>query len=250
MKGVFSTVAKYPATWFALAVVVVAEWAIITWFEPPAVITLLLVALGAALLAAWPLTMAMTGTIERLQFEPAAQAVDDAELRSTLEADLRELHCEQGAAQIARLRGNLVDLTAVLERRLDAGELTYTRYLGTARRVYLSAIDNLKETVVALTAVGSIDPAYLQQRLTELRGSELANQSTEIATLESRGELRDKQLAKVNALLAQNEEAMTALSATASALADAPIGRAPADAEAAMAELDNLAKRAAHYASP
>jgi hypothetical protein len=108
----------------------------------------------------------------------------------------------------------------------------------------------LKETVVSLTAVGSIYPAYISQRLTELRGSDVAKQSTEIATLESRGELREKQLAKVEALLAQNEEAMTALSATASALADAPIGRTPADAEAAMAELDNLAQRAANYASP
>jgi hypothetical protein len=42
---------------------------------------------------------------------------------------------------------------------------------------------------------------------------------------------------------------MTAMDRTATALADAPIGRAPADAEAAMEALEELAQRAMKYAT-
>jgi predicted house-cleaning NTP pyrophosphatase (Maf/HAM1 superfamily) len=59
----------------------------------------------------------------------------------------------------------------------------------------------------------------------------------------------ESQEAKINDLLAQNETAMTLIDRTSTALADAPIGRKPQDAEAAMEQLSELAERANKYAT-
>ena len=60
--------------------------------------------------------------------------------------------------------------------------------------------------------------------------------------------MRATQRRRIAQLLAQNESALTALDRTTTALADAPIGKKPADADAAMAELEALADRAGEYA--
>ncbi len=69
----------------------------------------------------------------------------------------------------------------------------------------------------------------------------------ERATLERRREMRTTQRRKIAQLLAQNESALTALDRTTTALAAAPIGKKPEDAEAAMAALEELADRAVKY---
>jgi hypothetical protein len=137
----------------------------------------------------------------------------------------------------------------VLNRRLDAGELTYARYLTTAQQVYLSALDNLHEIAISLRSISTIDRDYIEARLAELHSQSSDSAQSERASIEGRLELLTSQEEKVARLLAQNESGMTAMDRTATALADAPIGRTPEDAEAAMAALEELAQRAMKYAT-
>jgi hypothetical protein len=66
--------------------------------------------------------------------------------------------------------------------------------------------------------------------------------------LNDRRSLREGQEKRIADLLAQNESAMTLIDRTATALADAPIGKEPQDADAAMAALREMAERASKYA--
>ena len=59
-------------------------------------------------------------------------------------------------------------LINVLQRRLDAGELTYARYLSTSQQVFSSALDNLHEIAVAYESISTIDETYIDRRLAEL----------------------------------------------------------------------------------
>ena len=144
-------------------------------------------------------------------------------------------------------------MTGVLMRRLDAGELTYSRYLDTAEQVYLSAIDNLQDIAISLRSVSTIDRQTLDGRLADLRGgaTQGAASQKEIETLEQRRLMLDRQVGKVTDLLVQNETAMTALDHAATALADARMGKGHAsiELEHALQDLDQLARRATRYAA-
>ena len=118
---------------------------------------------------------------------------------------------------------------------MDAGELTYARYLTTAQAVYESTLENLHEVAVAQRSISAIDSEYIETRLAELAAQGIDDEAdeSELKSLESRRALRDSQQQKVAALLAENEAAMTLLDRTATSLANAPIGRTPEDAKSA-----------------
>ena len=139
----------------------------------------------------------------------------------------------------------------MLGSRLDAGELTYARYLTTAQAVYESTLENLHEVAVAQRSISAIDGEYIELRLAELAADTDISEADERerASLEGRRSLRLSQEQKVADLLAENEAAMTLLDRTATSLADAPIGRTPEEAKAAMAALEELADRASRYAT-
>ncbi|SRR6056297_2836 len=243
-------VVTYPPTWAAAVIVAVGTWGLLTWLDPPGVLAVVLVVLAVGAVAAWPLTMTTTGKLSELQFAiPRVTEVDPAEL-AALAAELASLDDTQPAEQLAALQQKRQSLINVLERRLDAGELTYSRYLATAQQVYASALDNLHEVAVASESISTIDEQYIQRRLAELRDDDAdeAAADRERDTLERRLELRDTQRRKIARLMAQNESALTALNRTTTALADVPIGKRPEDADAAMAALDELADRASQYA--
>jgi len=244
---------RSPLTWAALLVVLAVEWGIFAWFDPSPVTAFVAIVLGAGLLALWPFLLVRSRDFVRAQYQLPKQSNPEATLKlGGLRADLEKVGCGQGVEQLKRLRENFNTLGEVLERRLDSGELTYSRYLGTGHQVYLAAIDNLQEVAVALTSVSTIDPDYINSRLAELHesGNSSETLNREIESLEQRRLLLDQQTSKVSDLIAQNEAAMTALANTATALADAKTtrGRASMDAEEAMAELEQLATRAGKYA--
>ena len=166
-----------------------------------------------------------------------------------LKRDLDRLEDERPAYQLQAIGEKRDNLVAMLDRRLEAGELTYARYLSTAQQVYLAVISNLREVVVAIGSISTIDPDYIDNRLEELRAEGSVSAEPEIRSLEDRRALATTQQAKATYLLAQNESAMTLLDRTSTALADAPIGVAPQDAKAAMQALEELADRADKYAS-
>lgn len=255
MKSWWRAVISYPPTWVAAVVLGVAVWVMIAVFDPPGLLIGVLVALTVVAAAAWPFTMSATGTLTRLQFAiPRVEEVDPQEL-AALRTELEALHDPQPGEQLVALQQKRQSLVNVLERRLDAGELTYSRYLATAQQVFNVALHNLREVAVAYESISSIDDAYIERRLTELQTGEASDRADDPAasrerdTLEQRRELRRLQLRKIAQLLAQNESALTALNRTTTALADVPIGQRPEDADAAMAALDDLADRAANYAT-
>ena len=249
MKSWWRAVVKYPATWLAIALVVVAVWAILAWFQPPTVMAVIVVVLGVIAVAVWPVAMSATGTLTRLQFEvPKLSDVDATEL-AALEQELEALDDERPIHQLRAMRDKRNNLVDVLNRRLDAGELTYARYLTTAQQVYLSALDNLHEIAISLRSISTIDRDYIETRLADLHSQSSDSAQSERASIEGRLELLTSQEDKLARLLAQNESGMTAMDRTATALADAPIGRTPEDAEAAMAALEELAQRAMKYAT-
>ena len=152
--------------------------------------------------------------------------------------------------QLDALLSKRQSLINVLKRRLDAGELTYARYLSTSQQVFSSALDNLHEVAVAYESISTIDETYIDRRLAELDAddSDAASAARERETLERRRDLRTTQRRRIAQFLAQNESALTALDRTTTALADVPIGKQPEDVDAAMAALEELADRAAKYA--
>jgi hypothetical protein len=249
VKSWWRAVVTYPLTWLAIAAVIVAVWAILAWFQPPTVFVVIVLILGVLAVAVWPVAMSATGTMTRLQFEVPKLSDVDATQLATLEQELEALDDKRPVHQLGAMRVKRNNLVDVLNRRLDAGELTYARYLTTAQRVYLSALDNLHEAAISLRSISTIDRDYIETRLDQLSSQSSESALSERTSLEGRLALLTSQEDKVARLLAQNESGMTAMDRTATALADAPIGRAPADAEAAMQALEELAERAMKYAT-
>ncbi len=249
MKSWWKAVAAYPATWLAIGLVVVGLWALLRLLQPPFFMTVILLILGGLAIVFWPITMSATGTLNRLQFEvPKLPEVEPEEL-AQLQEELEALDDTRPARQLNAIQEKRDSLVGVLNRRLEAGEMTYARYLSTAQQVYLAALENLREVAVAEQSVSAIDDDYINQRLEELVDQEDETATAERTSLEDRRSLRETQEKKVADLLAQNESAMTLLDRTATALADAPIGRQPQDAEAAMEALQEMADRASKYAT-
>jgi hypothetical protein len=248
MKSWWRAVVAYPATWLAIGFVVLATWAVLSLLQPPFFMTLILLVLGGLAIVAWPITMSATGTLNRLQFAvPELPEIEPEEL-SQLAQELEALDDTRPAYQLNAVQEKRDSLVGVLNSRLEAGEITYARYLSSAQRVYLAALENLREVAVAEQSVSAIDDDYIGRRLEDLVDQEGAAAITERTSLEDRRSLREMQEKKVASLLAQNETAMTVLDRTATALADASIGRKPQGAQAAMKDLQEMADRAGKYA--
>ncbi len=251
MTGWGRAVLTYPPTWFAAVVLGATVWLVLEVIDPPGLMVIVLVVLALLAILAWPFTMSATGTLSKLQFEiPRVEEIDPEEI-AALRTELGALDDTQPTEQLDALLQKRQTMIKVLQRRLDAGELTYARYLATSQEVFASALDNLHEVAVASESISTIDVTYIDRRLTELAAddSDLDAAERERSTLERRRELRTSQRRKIARLLAQNEAALTALDRTTTALADVPIGKQPADADAAMAELEALADRTGNYAT-
>lgn len=233
-----------------MAAVIGAVVAILLLLEPSTLFVVLVVAAGVVAIVLWPLLLATSGTLNTLQFAAPKLPEVDAGVLRILSAELGRLEDPRPAYQLGAITEKRDNLMSVLDERLTAGELTYARYQSTAQQVYLAVVSNLREVAIAKKSVSTINPDYIEARLAELEIEGDDDVEAEVASLQDRRALATNQEAKATFLLAQNESAMTLLDRTAAALADAPIGTAPQDAEAAMAELEELADRAGRYASP
>jgi hypothetical protein len=245
---------KSPWSAAALAVVLVLEVVFFRAFPFSLATAAMALALGAASLALWARWVVKSEAFARLRYDLTREAHEArAPLLARLASDLQQVGATQGVAQLDQLQRKFDSMIGVLSRRLDAGELTYSRYLDTAEQVYLSAIDNLQDIAISLSSVSTIDREKLDNRLSDLRGSPQsgAGSQREIETLEQRRSLLTRQTDKVSNLLVQNETALTALDHAASALADARMGKgnASVELEHALADLDQLARRAGRYAA-
>ncbi|MBC8391665.1 MAG: hypothetical protein H8E17_03730 [Deltaproteobacteria bacterium] len=245
-------IAGYPLTWLSTLTIAGIEWAFYYWFQPSLIMMIAAIVTGLLSLLMWPILFTRSDSFFKLYYKlPTDPTTLELEKIERLESNLTELGSTQGTRQISTLQEKLDSLNEVLKRRFDSGELTFGRYIDTARQVYLSAIDNLLDVEVSLRSVNSIDVEYIDNRINELRAKhERPNEQIgEIETLEQRLLLHDTELKKVSELLTQNETAVTALVNVATAIAGAKTGKDQSliDTETAMAELEMLAKRAKKY---
>lgn len=239
-------------SWVVLAVLAGLETALFRWFEPMPVMSAVFLGVGLASLLLWPALFARFGAAaaaaralaDEVEAERAARVAD-------LRRDFDDLAFSQGLAQLDVLDRKVDAATAVLERRLRRGEITYQRYLGMIRQVYLATLDNLQEVAVTLRAQAGVDAGHVADRLAELRQQPSSpERDREVEALERRRELTSGSRRDIAALMAQNESAMTVLDHTATALAATRTerGSAEMDAETAMRELEDLANRTRQYA--
>ncbi len=235
----------------------------------------LLGGIGIALLASspWLIATAVAGgavalaaagvnTVLRRQFfagryiesaHRAIQAYRDATL-AHLEQELKQSGSREGSGQLLRFREKIEAFEAVLGEKLEKREITYGRFLGIAEQVYLSGVDNLRGIVLALKGAEAIDEKYIHQRIGALErgGAGSGARGRELTSLKQQLDLRSEQLRRIEACLAQNEQAMAQLDAALAAIAEMKTGsrQASVDMETAMNELQQIAKRVGDYASP
>ena len=192
------------------------------------------------------------------QASAACDAVDVKsleDLRGTLHRMKRTGGLErvgiQATEQFDRANEKFVSFRDVLGQRFSTGEMTYGRYLRSAEQVYLAVLDDLRKAGTMLEAIASVDEDYVQGQLRPLKRKDEPSDAErrQIETLEERLELRKSDLEKVTVLLSSNEKALTHLVSASSSLAGISTaeGLAQAGADKAMAELEDLAKRAERY---
>jgi hypothetical protein len=251
----WSVLVRHPLTWLVVALTGGAQVLFHDWFAPDLLASTAFGAVGLVTLVLWPPLFASSNAWRTARIT-AADNLDriTVEKLQQLEQTLRQLNAEQAIAQLRGLREKLSSVSAVVDQRLNAGELAFARYRGTADQVYLSAVDNLHDVAASLTSVRAIDIDYIARREAELAvitGDTSDDDGTELKTLRERSQLHADQIAKVNALMRENEAAMTALANAAAALANVRTqsGHARVDANTAMVELEQLASRAGRYAA-
>jgi hypothetical protein len=174
-------------------------------------------------------------------------------LLATLEQDLVQVKAKEAIAQLERFSDKLRTFEDVLDDKLDPGEITFQRFMGIAEQVYLSGLDNLRQVASARKGAGAVDETYIRSRIKQLKsgdGPELSKaKKDEVASLEKQLEIATKHSGSVEALLAQNEQALAQMDAALAAVAEMKTGSASVGMETAMADLQHIASRAGAYST-
>ncbi|MBI1957496.1 MAG: hypothetical protein HYS44_03520 [Candidatus Niyogibacteria bacterium] len=159
-----------------------------------------------------------------------------------------EAIAEQALAQLGLIQGKFDAFQNMLKQKLDAGELTFGRFLATALQVYASVMNNLRSIADHLQSAGSIKIEYARKRMRELEKitAMSQNDSDEIATLKERIALYEAQIAKADGLLTENEKTMTAVDKSIAAVAEMQTDPKAGDLEFARSDLEELVRRASH----
>jgi len=171
-----------------------------------------------------------------------------------LEEDLRSHKAREALSQLERFGEKVKAFEDVLDDKLGRKELTYARFLGIAEQVYLSGMDNLRQVALAKKSVATVDETYIRGRIKALgaAGEPSPARKQEAASLQQQLELAAKQHAGVEALLAQNEQALAQLDLALAAVTDMKTGSSQSSVsmETAMSDLQHVASRAGAYSTP
>ena len=152
-----------------------------------------------------------------------------------------------GIEQFDRAQAKFRNVHELLDSKVSAGELAYSRFITAAQQVYLSVLDNLRQAAAIMRSAGTIDLEYVSKRLEELRVSELDQaEMQEEATLKERLDILQDQVKQADRLLAANEQAMTSLEETTHRLAtlDTQSRFAATDVDTAIGYLQELSRGA------
>lgn len=175
-------------------------------------------------------------------------------LLENLEEDLTEVKAKEALAQLERFGDKLATFEDVLDDKLGRKELTFARFLGIAEQVYLSGIDNLRQVALAKKSAGVVDEAYIRNRIRQIEGGgkDLSKaKKDELSSLQKQLELAAKHSGSVEALLAQNEQALAQMDQALAAVTDMKTGSAHSSVgmETAMSDLQHIASRAGAYST-
>lgn len=162
----------------------------------------------------------------------------------SLARELDQIGSDSGVNQLHQLKAKFENFENLLRKKLNPSELAYNRYLSMAEQVYLNALDNLEHLTTGIQSVSAIDIHSVEKRL-----EELSEQSDEYQALMDRKGLWEKQQARANKFLVDNEFAMTQIDHVSAKLAEVVTksGRAQMDMELAMSELKDLIIKADKY---
>jgi molecular chaperone GrpE (heat shock protein) len=158
---------------------------------------------------------------------------------------------DQAVKQYEMIRTKFENFKRILSEKFDVSEITYARFFGTTEQLYLSVLDNLEDIMNSLETISNIDETYIEERLNYLTGLKEPEDADlrEIETLTVRRELKKKQSEHINELLTINEEAMTQIDISMSAISriKTKMGRASIDMESARKDLEELINRTKKY---
>ena len=185
------------------------------------------------------------------QYEASLVSQIETGLKDCAQTKELKAKAKTGIAQLKSVRVKLDNVQELLGMKLRPNEITYGRFLGAAEQVSLSVLDNLNIVVGLLKSATSIEPGYINSRLKEINLKKKPSQEEEDQrrSLQDRLDLWNKQLLKVDQLMARNEEAMTEMERISAAVAQWQTGRkfAMNDFESAIKQLHALALQAHEY---
>lgn len=155
---------------------------------------------------------------------------------------------EQGERQFKEINEAFRVLQEILARQLSRGELTYSRFLGTAEQAVGAVLNTLQGAVLRMQSVRLIDESTIKRKLSQLnRVKQLsASDEREKKVLEDKLGLRQEQIEEINSMLDANDEAIANLERTIAAISRMRTGEqyGDTDLEIAIEELKDIANRA------
>jgi len=190
----------------------------------------------------------MTQIMKQQNAERVALLRDQIERCRTI-PDAEE-YVDQGLRQYDNVDAQMQALQELLEMKLQQGELTHSRIVGTAQQLALSIMDNLRIMASTLAAIRAAKPDVINWGLEQLSRQEKLSASDEVQKreLETRKRLRDEALAEANRLADGNEEFITALiQATVDLGKMRPGGSTELESDVAMQQLRMVTARCATY---
>ena len=260
-KAVLGSTLQHPLTLFPVAVGVLGAVGVVLFNAPTLAIGAAVAGLSTGF-GAWCVNYIVRNKTFANRYVESLRAAMEKQRAFVLQKIRSELmeasdvpgakeYVDQGSSQFRLIQACFESLKSILGEKLNQGELTYMRYLGTAEQVYLAVLDNLQDIATLLKTVRAIDFKHIEERLDSLKKMDKLAETDrlELETLEKRMTLRQTQMDKINALLTVNERAMTEIDQTTAAIAAVRTtqGRATTDMESALTELEQLAKRSSKY---
>lgn len=193
-------------------------------------------------------------TFEKEYVENLHKIIDKhtEEKRKNLKEDLLEFKNLHGARQLEQFDQKFEVLVEVLNQKFDSSQLTYQRYYGIAKEVYLSGIDNLNRIMIASKTMNSIDLDYIDTTLKEVSRKDQNNMAVkkEVEALQRSRESYSNLKNKIDEILAENEAALTQIDQTTIAISEITRSKnneAQMGMENSMQALEEMAMRSTYY---
>ncbi len=205
-------------TWVAIATVAVAEVSFLALLQPPtSVVYVSLFAAGMAVVA-WPVTMALSGTLKRLQLTATISNPVTERRRKEIAGALQTLDNPLSHGQFETLTASRDTLADILTQRIAAGEEDLRRHVDANDHLYLLAVESYEWI---LTHDGT-DATYARSRLDALGNNSDPAAKEERVALNARLDLHSERNEQIAGLLAGVEASITTIDHTIAVLDKAP----------------------------